>query len=371
MAALPVASFPVHVPAARALLALHAPITVQEVLTGLRKLRNGRATGVHGLPAELLRYARAGAVPGSPAPVNVLAPVLAGVLDAAFTSATVPAAFNAGLVTPVYKKGSKVDVLNYRPIAVTEPIMRLYAGVLNACIVAFTEGYDLRADMQAGFRPGRSTVHQLFTLQHFIDKERRHKRVLCACFLDLKSAYDRVNRALLWEVLRRLGIGGRMLAAVQSLYAGCTVAMKIGDRVGRSLPSVTGLKQGCPLSPTLFGLFSDGLHRHLQLLCPTVGPQLGCGTRVRDLGYVDDFALLATTPAGLQCLIDAAASFCEQTGMQISADKTNIVVFSTCLPGPCAWRCNGVSLAWVQQAQYLGAVCMGVAPPEYWGEPLG
>ena len=47
--------------------------------------------------------------------------------------------------------------------------------------------------------------------------------------------------------------------------------------------------------------------------------------------------------------------------MQISADKTTIVLFSTCLPGPCAWRCNGVSLACVQQAQYLGAVFGDVA----------
>ena len=48
---------------------------------------------------------------------------------------------------------------------------------------------------------------------------------------------------LLWEVLRRLGVDGRMLGALQSLYANATVAMKVGDRTGRSLqlPSRTGL----------------------------------------------------------------------------------------------------------------------------------
>ena len=97
-----------------------------------------------------------------------------------------------------------------------------------------------------------------------------------------------MSRGLLWVVLERLGIGGRMLAAVQSLYANNTVAIKVGSRV---VPTVTGLKQGCPLSPTLFGLFADGLHRHLRLRCPGVGPQLHCGTFVRDLGYADDFAL--------------------------------------------------------------------------------
>jgi hypothetical protein len=138
--------------------------------------------------------------------------------------------------------------------------MRLYAGILNARVLQYTESVGLRANTQAGFRPKLSTVHHLFTLQHFVDTQNHTKQPLYCCFLDLKGAYDRVNRVLLWEALRRLGIDGRMLSAIQSLYANSTVAMKIGNRKGPGLPSETGLKQGCPLSPTLFGLFADGLH---------------------------------------------------------------------------------------------------------------
>ena len=104
------------------------------------------------------------------------------------------------------------------------------------------------------FGRGLSTTHQLFMLQHFIDA---HKP-LYVCFLDLKGAYDQVNRVLLWEALRRLGVSGHMLGALKSMYADCSVAVKIGGRASPSLPSLTGLKQGCPLSPTLFSLFSDG-----------------------------------------------------------------------------------------------------------------
>ena len=168
MAALPLASFPVHAPAAGACEPLHASITLGEVLAGLKRLRNGRASGVDGLPAELLRYAKAEA-----GPVHVLAPVLVDVLNAAFTCGALPAAVNGSLVTPVHKKGSKVDPLNYRPIAVTQSVMRLYASILNARLMTFAEDTGLRADTQAGFRPGRSTVHQLFTLQHLIHKQRR------------------------------------------------------------------------------------------------------------------------------------------------------------------------------------------------------
>ena len=75
----------------------------------------------------------------------------------------------------MYKKGDPFDTSNYRPIAVTEPIMRLYAGILNARLVQFTEQGQLRAESQTGFRPELATTHQLLALQHFLS-ESRHAR---------------------------------------------------------------------------------------------------------------------------------------------------------------------------------------------------
>ena len=100
----------------------------------------------------------------------------------------------------------------------TEPITRLYAGILNARIVHSTEDNDLRAHTQTGFRPGLATQHDLFALRHMIDEAQGNGKQLYTCFLDHKGAYDRVQRPLLWQVLQRLGIHGVMLKAIQSLY---------------------------------------------------------------------------------------------------------------------------------------------------------
>ena len=178
--ALPPFSYPVHLPASPCLLeALHAPISLGEVQRGLQHLHNGRACGRDGLPAELLLYAK---VDSSP---HVLAPVLMDVFNAAFVVGKVPACLQYALVTPVHKKGDKLNTENYRPIAVTDSVMRLYASILNARLVSFTEDANLRVETQAGFRPGLSTTHQLFTLQHFIDSN----KPLYTCFLDLKGGY--------------------------------------------------------------------------------------------------------------------------------------------------------------------------------------
>ncbi|KAA6426488.1 MAG: hypothetical protein FRX49_03598 [Trebouxia sp. A1-2] len=69
--------------------------------------------------------------------------------------------------------------------------------------------------------PEHSTTHQAFVLQHVIDKHRCLKAPFYLCFVDLKSAYDRVQWPLLWNLLQRLGVQFKMLGAVQSLYDKC------------------------------------------------------------------------------------------------------------------------------------------------------
>ena len=55
-------------------------------------------------------------------------------------------------------------------------------------------------------------------------------------------------------------MGPKMLAAIKSLYASGTLSMKVGGAAGSSIVQQNGVRQGCPLSPTFFGIFFDGLH---------------------------------------------------------------------------------------------------------------
>ena len=117
-----------------------------------------------------------------------------------------------------------------------------------------------RAQAQAGFRAHRSVNHNLFALQHAIDKSRRNRMPLYCCFVDLTAAFDRVPRSLLWERLRSCGVSGQMLAAIQALYSDAHIVINIDGCIGESATVLSGVKQGCPLSPTLFGIFIDAIH---------------------------------------------------------------------------------------------------------------
>ncbi len=68
-----------------------------------------------------------------------------------------------------------------------------------------------------------------------------------------------------------------------------------------------GVKQGCPLSPLLFGLYLDGLEKHLDAFDGDSPLQLA-NIVVKLLLYADDLALMLETPQGLQKQIDVLLS---------------------------------------------------------------
>ena len=126
---LPAEAYPQQSPQAAGI--LNDNVTQEEVQVALQNLHNGRAKGTCGLPSELLRYAKLPSTRGKPDPPHILVPTLTTLISILFRQGAVPESINTSLITPVYKKGDPFDTGNYRPIAVTEPIMRLYAGILK------------------------------------------------------------------------------------------------------------------------------------------------------------------------------------------------------------------------------------------------
>ena len=144
-----------------------------------------------------------------------------------------------------------------------------------------------------------------------------------------------------------------MLGAIQSLYDGCLLSMRVNGVTGGNQTPSMGLRQGCPLSATLFGLFIDGLHQYLGTAVPTAGIQI-LQMRLRELVYADDICLLASSPGQLQALIDALAAYCTTLQMEISVPKTKVMVVSA-VPAPVVtFTCNGPPVEQVATFKYLG-----------------
>jgi hypothetical protein len=83
--------------------------------------------------------------------------------------------------------------------------------------------------------------------------------------VDFKKVFNIVPREMLWQVLARLGVEGRFLRCLQVMYATDTVRINHpSEGVTFSFRCQQGVKQGCPLSPLLFGLYLDALKGRLN-----------------------------------------------------------------------------------------------------------
>ena len=199
-----------------------------------------------------------------------------------------------------------------------------------------------------------STEQQLLTLRHFIDRSQFQKQPLFAAFVDLKKAYDSVQHDLLWASLQGLGVQGSILAAVRSLYDAGTMRMKISCRADADGTARVRVRQGCPLSPMLFGIFFYDLHTKLLADCPVAC--LSCqGLSVPALFYADYVVPLSNTASGLRQLLDSMQGFCLANGLTISIPKTEVVVFGGG-HHTCAWAVAGQQLQRSQSFTSLGTL---------------
>jgi hypothetical protein len=276
--------------------------------------------------------------------------------SAALLTSSFPPVLNCQLVHPIFKgKGDPLDPSNYRCLSVGPALSKLYAMLLEARLAQWAETCGARAPSQAGFRPEHRTTDHIFTLHTLISQARARRRPLYCCFVDFKKAFDSVPRELLWQRLREAGIDGPFLSALQSLYACVTARASTPSGLTDPFPCDLGVKQGCPLSPLLFGLYIDRVAPLITAADPTA-PALA-GLAVALLLYADDLTLLSTTPAGLQHQLDALHSFCISSQLDVNLAKTEVVVFnppSPSRPATPTWHFGTSPVTTSDSYRYLG-----------------
>jgi len=219
------------------------------------------------------------------------------------------------------------------------------------------EGAGRRAVGQGGFRKGRRTTDHILLLQHMIEHSRlKRRKPLFACFIDLSKAFDTINRDKLWHRLHGLGVRGTMLSALKAYYSDVRECVKTGDGLSDTIQSQLGVKQGCPLSPTLFGLYIDALEPHARRAVLTPGIKIG-GHSLPIMLYADDIVLLASSESSLQSMLNALDSFCSENELTVNLSKSAVVVFeSNRLATPCVVMYRGQAMPVADSYCYLGVM---------------
>ena len=318
--------------------ALNRQISLAETADAIDAMRQGAAASLDAVGPDLLKGAEREVIDaeGRRRRENVLVPHLHALYCRVFEEGY-PDCWLEQPLTAVYKgKGPRTDPANYRPIQNLSAIAKGYHIIIQRRLDAFAETRRLRAEGQMGFRRQRRTTDGVFVLRHLADRARLRRgdgdhRVFC-CFVDFRQAYDSVPRDKLFSFLASLGIHSYMLTTLASMYWRVPVRPKCNGRVGAPFLSTSGVRQGDPISPLLFGLYLDRLEAFLAQRAPRDGIMLG-GRYLHCLLYADDTALLAPTSTSLQTLLNLLSEFCNANGLQVNLSKTEMVVFA-----PNKWR---------------------------------
>ena len=81
-------------------------------------------------------------------------------------------------------------------------------------------------DVQAGFRKGKITRHQIANIHWIIEKAREFQKNIC--FIDYAKAFDCGDHKKLQKILKEMGIPDHLTCPLRSLYAGQEVTVRTG-----------------------------------------------------------------------------------------------------------------------------------------------
>lgn len=197
-----------------------------------------------------------------------------------------------------------------------------------------------------------------------------------AAYIDLKKAFDCVNRPALWRVLELRGVPPPLVACIRDLYRDSTAVVRVGTTLSSPFPLSTGVRQGCPMSPLLFNAFMDVVTSSLSSqLDPGHGVSLayklnGQLSSIRApspsspwptitipfLLYADDMVLLATSEAALAAMLRLLESICADLGLSLNYTKTKTQALGHPSPISPSLQLLGGSCDAVSTFKYLGSL---------------
>jgi hypothetical protein len=233
-----------------------------------------------------------------------------------------PEEWKRSLILPIHKKKDKLQCDNYRGISLLCHSQKLMASVILQRIRARTE--EILSEAQAGFRTGRSTIDQLFSLRLLSEKYHEYGRDLYICYVDFQKAFDSVWRKGLWQVMRHLGYDNKIIRLLESMYRSTVSSVRVGaqDELSSWFETLVGVLQGCVLSPLLFNIMLEVVMA-LSLDNSDIGATIS-GFLCSNLRFADDIALLSESETDLQSQIDSLHTYSTRFGLKISTSKTEV-----------------------------------------------
>ena len=341
---------------------LDAPPSEEELAMALSKLKRRKAAGKTEISPELV-------IEGGPPIMDRLLQLFQKVWE----DGEVVSDWKNAVVVPIPKKGNLRCCDNWRGICLLDVIGKVFARIVKERLQVIAE--RILPDSQCGFRKKRGCVDMIFVARQLIEKVREHDDHLFVLFVDLQKAYDSVPRIAMWKVLEKYGTPPKLLSVVRSFHEGMQAEVQSGSAVSEKFEVKNGLRQGCPIAPTLFSIFFCAMVTNWRDKCPEAGVNVlykhgrklvGDRTdkaklnevRITESQFADDVALYTGNRQAFESAASTFDAIANDWGLTMSTRKTKGMVVGQGLSetdtGPVL--VGDGSLEIVDSFVYLGAV---------------
>ncbi len=222
-------------------------VSEEDVRSELRRVNVRKAAGPDGITGRVLRSC-----------ADQLAGLFNSIFNESPATSVVPTSFKKSVIIPV-PKNSKPSCLNdYRPVALTSTVMKVFERLLKKHICSSIPA--TLDPLQFACRPNRSTddaisqvLHSFLT--HIDSKNGNYVRLL---FIDYSSAFNTIVPTKLAKKLTDLGLNISLCDCdwIQDFLTARPQVVKVGQFTSNSITLSVGAPQGCVLSPLLYSLYT-------------------------------------------------------------------------------------------------------------------
>lgn len=278
--------------------------TEAEVQEEIKRLRNGKAPGEDQIEAELLKYGG-----------QQMLRQIHSLIEQIWRKNKIPEEWNIGLITPIHKKADKEACKNYRTITLLNVAYKILANLINKKLKMYAE--KILGDYQNGFRPGKSTIDAIHTMDQIHQKAWEHNREHHVIFIDFKSAFDSIKRDKMIKELEILQVPKKLRTLIEVILQNTKAKVRFQGVITGKIQTNKGLKQGDPISPTLFNIVLEGIMRRAKLHNKNI-----IINNIQVVAYADDVTIISNSQNDLIKAIDKLEMEAKKFGLDINQEKT-------------------------------------------------
>ena len=259
---------------------------------------------------------------------------------------TFPDSLKHADVVPLHKKGSKADKENFRPISKLPAISKVFERIM------YDQLYDFMSTklstLLSGFRKGYGSQHALLHMLHNWRIQLDQGRTVAAVLMDLSKAFDCINHDLLIAKMHAYGVSKQAIKLLRNYLSNRRQRVGVDETYSTWLDLIVGVPQGSILGPLLFNIYLNDLMLYFT------------DSDVGICNYADDNTLYTSGDSVIEVkqnlkrsLTVVSSWFCNN-GLQLNADKCNLIVFGKPRPSSLTLTFNGEDLEECQQVKLLG-----------------